>query len=583
MIPAREITSYLNYLAKVKRVSVVLLILLDLLSTLTTQAEMVFSPFVRVKLTALQLSDNLTVGIYGNYLLDDRISFQRGSEMRVSAADGTLIVLYEGMRYKAGESIHLKRYQTSRDENENGLRLQKGLNVFPGDLKLDLDNGSLRAVISIPLEEYLLGVVPYEMSEEFPLEALKAQAVAARTYTIKNLKPGQVYDLVDNTNDQVFLGLGPMKNNAIKSVNETEGVILTYQGKPADCFYTASNGGYSESAFNAWGREEIPYLTVREDPYDLENPLSVTRSAIIPKTVMSEGKNLNSQLFTFLSDRLAQHLGLLGFDTNQEFIKINGIAAITPHTPKFGGSDGVMRALRFDLNVSARAPAQLESDPEVSLSQQDDLSKHMDASSDDNVWAPVKPLPQTVSVDCPLFPDLEKMLDLSINQNENELVRITEKEDHFVISFTRYGHGVGLSQRGAEWMAKTYDWDYGQILRFYYPGTQLEHFDTKAYLPETLQPGFLTTPGPVPTSTPRPTLMPQSSAPAVDQRVVFVTGIGLNSSLNLRAMPSLSSEVLLRLYYGQELLVLKSLPDGWLYVKTDVIQGYIRDEFVSEK
>ncbi len=583
MMPAREKTHSWHDMEKVKRVAVVLLILFILSSTLPMQAETVYSPYVRVLLTALQLSDSLTVGVYGNYLLDDRISFQRGSEMRVSTVDGFLMVSYEGMTYRAGENLLLKRYQTSRDDNENGLRLQKGLNVFPGDLKLDLNNGLLRAVISIPIEEYLMGVIPYEMAEEFPLEALKAQAVAARTYTIKNLKPGQIYDLVDNTNDQVFRGLDPTKTNAAKSINETDGVILTYQGKPADCFYTASNGGFSESAFNAWGREEIPYLTVREDLYDLENPLSVTRSAIIPKTVMSNGKNLNNHLFTLLMDRLAQHLGLLGFDTNQDFIQINGIAAITPHTPKYGGSDGVMRTLRFDLNVSARAPALFENDPEVSLSQKEGPSKPADGASGEKAWAPVKPLPHTVSVDCPLFPDLENMLGLSINQNENELVKVSEEEDQFIISFKRYGHGVGLSQRGAEWMAKTYGWDYGQILRFYYPGTQLERFDTKAYLPETHQPEFLTTPGPIPTATPRPTLMPQSSAPAVDQRVVFVTGIGLNSSLNLRAMPSLSSEVLLRLFYGQELLVLKSLPDGWLYVKTDVIQGYIRDEFVSEK
>ena len=132
-------------------------------------------------------------------------------------------------------------------------------------------------------------------------------------------------------------------------------------------------------------------------------------------------------------------------------------------------------------------------------------------------------------------------------------------------------------------MAKTYHWDFHQILRFYYPGTEFQTIGTELILPEKGPEEFLTTPGPIPTPTPRPTLMPQSSIPKDNERAVIVSGVPVNSSLNLRAQPNLSSEVIMRLYFGQELLVIKTLPDGWLQVKTDIAEGFIREEFVSDR
>ena len=78
------------------------------------------------------------------------------------------------------------------------------------------------------------------------------------------------------------------------------------------------------------------------------------------------------------------------------------------------------------------------------------------------------PLSGSMKVDLDYFETVEALLHLSINRNANELVSVRETDDAFVLEARRYGHGVGLSQRGAEWMAKTYSWTYEQILRFYY-------------------------------------------------------------------------------------------------------------------
>jgi len=566
----------------IKRAVVLLAALFCLFANLTYPgAKAADSSKVRVLLESLKLADRMTVGVYGSYLLDNRLGFQRGSKLEISLRSGVLWVHYEGAAYRAGERLSLVRHQAEDKLMENGLRLQGGLNLYTGSLSVTVLDGRLRAIMEIPLEEYLQGVVPYEMADDFPLEALKAQAIAARTYALANLNPKTDHDVVDGTNDQVYRGLDGTKTNAIRAVSETTGVVCTYQGKLAQCYYTASNGGLTESALNAWGREQIDYLQIQEDKYDLENPLSVVRSAAIPKTVHPGGANLNPQLYARLLDGLAARLAERGYRSEAGTFTLDGVRGVLPHTTRFGGEQGVLRWVRFDLSASASAPVDDQYDDEVSYQQAPltpEPALHPEAR-----WGPMLPLGQPVSVDLPVFPDVEEMLSLSINVNQNELIRVVEGEDEFRILFTRYGHGVGLSQRGAEWMAKTYGWDARQIMRFYYPNTELVQRDTAYTLPPPIPGDYLATPGPVPTPTPRPTLMPLTTKPGIAVRVVRVSGISAGSTLNLRARPDLASEIIMRLQFGQQMEVVRELADGWLEVRTDVVQGFVRSEFVTER
>ena len=548
--------------------ALVMILLLTALGPLSGRAEE--GRGVRILLSNLALKDSLKIGVYGNYSLEGRLTFQRGTELELRLTGQGIVLFYEGMSYYAGNALEFTRH-TGQEREENGLRLQDGLNLYPGDLRLSVQSGALQAVLTAPIEEYLLGVVPYEMSDDFPLEALKAQAIAARTYTLRNLKPSEPYDMSDTTNDQVYYGLNPEKINAIRAVEETRGIACFYEGALAQCYYTASNGGYTESALNAWGRESIPYLRITEDRYDLENPASEVRQATVPKAI-TDHSQLNPGLLSLLLDKLSPRLKALGYSEETQDIRIDGVTNIQPHTTKFGGEHGVMRYLRFDLQVSGKTSQ--SPDQEVSF-----------GTPAFEVAPPAlsgfTALPETISVDCEIFPDLEAALNLSINRNPNELVRVEALENSFRISFTRYGHGVGLSQRGAEWMAATYGWNFQQILRFYYPGTELGVVDTALQLPEAIGREYLTTPGPAPTATPRPTLMPVDPEKAQGKPIARVTEIPANSSLNLRAEASLNSEVIMRLFFGQELVVLQQFEDGWLLVETDVVQGYVREEFVS--
>lgn len=90
------------------------------------------------------------------------------------------------------------------------------------------------------------------------------------------------------------------------------------------------------------------------------------------------------------------------------------------------------------------------------------------------------------------------------------------------------------------------------------------------------------TPGPAPTPTPRPTLMPVNQSPTDGQWIALVTGIDDDSSLNLRSLPDLSGEIVLRLYKNQRPLVLERCEDeGWVRVRTDAAEGYVMESYLS--
>ena len=535
---------------------------------------------VRVLLTRLNLTDRLEIALDGSYTLDG-MSFQRGSKLVLSCATGRIMAYYEGMALDSGKELILTRHQAA-EGLENGLRLNGDYALYRGDLHVTTDGKMLTAVLHIPIEEYLLGVVPYEMSDSFPLEALKAQAVAARTYALYKMRGASgAYDLVDNTNDQVFRGYNASNERAIRAVQETAGVACYNNGALAICYYTASNGGQVELVRNVWGKGEGDYITMHDDSYDVENPESVVKSAAIAKTA-KDGIVYNQQLTDYLLDGVSEAVAALGYSGDAADTRIAGVAGISLHTPQGGTNSKVMTQMRFDLTVQCRQkPTAAMQDEEVNLFALPETPPEA-TSTPQPTQAPFVTLEQTVQVDVPVFSAIEPWLGLSINGSNNEILTVREENDRFVIEARRYGHGVGMSQRGAQWMAGQYGWTYDQILRFYYPGLALKKTDTQVTLPPAVSAAFLTTPGPAATPTPRPTLMPASDQLKAGEWRVKVTQISANSSLNLRSAPSTASDVLRVLYYGQELLASPCDEEGWIKVRTDVTEGYVMEKFVEK-
>lgn len=527
---------------------------------------------VRVLLTKLNLTDTMQLSLDGSYTLNG-ISFQRGSDLTVSCKTGTLMVYYEGMALDAGKKLVFQRHALT-EEKENGIRFAGFYELHPGDLHVSMLNGMLQAILHAPVEEYLLGVVPYEMSNTFPVEALKAQAVAARTYALRKAGSSGDYDVVDNTNDQAYMGIKAENEQAAQAVLETKGICGVYKGKMAECYYSASNGGQTELAKHVWGRENFDYLQMYDDPYDVENPESVVMRAKLPKQL-----NNNQQLGAleaYILDELAEPMEARGFDSVHPF-QVKSIDEMTLVSPRYADSPSkMMTQLSMKLTVGGMKYGEEEEEISIFALENPSIYQQQEKEKVDTFY----PDQTSVTITLPIFGVVEDALKLSINQTDNEIITISETENAYTLESRRYGHGVGMSQRGAQWMAAQYGWNYQQILNFYYPGMSLKTYTYTNQLPSPVNSIFLATPGPAATPTPRPTPMMLQSTPAPNEQLVSVTNIGITSYLNLRAKDSTASDVLQQLYYGQQLYVMEDLGE-WYKVRLDQTVGYVMKEFVE--
>ena len=154
---------------------------------------------------------------------------------------------------------------------DRGRQPRRGREDYRGKLEISRATASLQLVNTVGLEAYLLGVVPGEMPKDWPLEALKAQAVAARTYALASLVKGKPFDLYSDWRSQVYYGVDSESPGTTRAVRETRGQILTYEGKPAQTFYFSSSGGRTCSALDVFGTD-FPYLVAVDDPWDETSP-----------------------------------------------------------------------------------------------------------------------------------------------------------------------------------------------------------------------------------------------------------------------------------------------------------------------
>ena len=142
-----------------------------------------------------------------------------------------------------------------------------------GALTVSRASARLSVLNELDLESYLLGVVPSEMPWAWPAEALKAQAIATRSYTVFSLATsrGKPYDVYADTRSQVYGGVAAESSTASAAVRATSGEILAYGGVVAQTPYFSSSGGRTESSLDVFGTA-VPYLQAVADPWDAASP-----------------------------------------------------------------------------------------------------------------------------------------------------------------------------------------------------------------------------------------------------------------------------------------------------------------------
>jgi stage II sporulation protein D len=143
--------------------------------------------------------------------------------------------------------------------------------AYRGRVTLSSDGKLVQAIDTVGLEAYLKGVVPAEMPSSWSPEALKAQAVAARSYALANMAAGRAFDLYGDTRSQVFGGVKVESAAASAAVEATKGQVVLYKGKVANTLFFSTSGGRTASALESTGLA-IPYLVPVADPYDTASP-----------------------------------------------------------------------------------------------------------------------------------------------------------------------------------------------------------------------------------------------------------------------------------------------------------------------
>jgi len=155
-------------------------------------------------------------------------------------------------------------------------RIRIGGSAYRGALEVvptESDSGSLNAVNALPVDQYVKGVIANELPASWPMAALRAQAVATRSYAIASQVDGHGFDLYDDTRSQVYEGFASEAPRSNRAAESTRGQVLLYRGKVAQTFFSACSGGHTESVQNVFFGPPVPYLVGVPDPYDYHCPL----------------------------------------------------------------------------------------------------------------------------------------------------------------------------------------------------------------------------------------------------------------------------------------------------------------------
>ena len=166
---------------------------------------------------------------------------------------------------------------------------------YRGQIEVSVTGQKLNAVNIVGLEQYLQGVVAQEMPSEWPDEALKAQAVAARSYALAHRLIGKDFDLYADVRSQVYGGIAGESARATAAVQATKGQVLLWEGKPIDALFHSTSGGRTLDAAEVFGKP-VPYLVSVDDPHSDLSPVNRWGPTPVPETTVRKGLKLAAPL-----------------------------------------------------------------------------------------------------------------------------------------------------------------------------------------------------------------------------------------------------------------------------------------------
>lgn len=326
------------------------------------------------------------------------------------------------------------------------------------------------------IEEYLYGVVPKEMSPSWPIEALKAQAVAARSIALNHYNRflSRGYNVVDTVTTQAYGGYLAEHETTNAAVNETKGKVIKYNGQVAEALYFSTSGGATEDAKYVWG-SEIPYLKSVVDTYEVEPAQKAWTREIslseINRCLASVGADIGKakgvQITSRTNSGRVLELTILGSSGNY-VVKNEKVRTFFSST-----SGGSLKSRLFSftdtLADSVHSGSTSDKAQTVSILSANNMTSLPSSGLTVLSANSLGTLGNSFAVQ-----SAEAMQNISNTEQvvSNNLTTETVWGD-LTISGLGYGHGVGMSQSGAKGMAKA-GFNYDEILNYYYSGISIE-------------------------------------------------------------------------------------------------------------
>jgi stage II sporulation protein D len=342
---------------------------------------------------------------------------------------------------------------------ENGHFIEVNKRWYRGSIEIysTKQKERLTVVNTLPLEQYLYGVIAKEISPDWNIEAVKAQVVAARTYALANLGRHREngYDLCASSDCQVYGGKDSESNRVISAVDDTCGLILTYQGKPIQAYFHSSSGGYTENSENVWGTY-LPYIRAVADD-DQKSPYFKWEKKLtaqeINAIIARAGYNIGSLQAIELSVLKNQPMSLSdrGVSGRVKSLRLIGKSGSIQISGEKFRNMLTLNSTLFDIKVVSSVQKTIEFEIVDTAGQQET---------------------KTIEVN---LPPAEGKISVIDKANLRRIMGSNNEE--IVISGAGWGHGLGLSQWGAKAMAdkaaKGNTEYFKEILKHYYHDVEI--------------------------------------------------------------------------------------------------------------
>ncbi|WP_406242117.1 SpoIID/LytB domain-containing protein [Tissierella carlieri] len=323
-------------------------------------------------------------------------------------------------------------------------------------IRLVSKNNEIFVINHVNLENYLYGVVPAEMPATFHIEALKAQAVASRSFALSNIKKhsAEGFNLCDTTHCQVYSGFEYERPSTNLAVDETKDIFAYYNGKVIEAIFHSTSSGFTEDSVNVWGGD-LPYLKSVEDSFSSESPYSIWNFSInineLNNNLVSSGINIGD----------LQGIEVIDATSTGKVNKVKIIGAKGEKT--IGGTEfrNLVGATKFKSSwFSIKGGNANSSSSQVYVISGDTLKPQtIDTSKAYIIDGKEKKTVTRSTVNRAIGKDRVESI--------GEFYPVSSSE--IVIEGKGFGHGVGMSQFGAKKMAEL-GYDFEEILKYYYTG-----------------------------------------------------------------------------------------------------------------